>query len=132
MKLLVSAFILCLLSAGIATAAPPSFNELAKLPVICFGDPVPSTDYILLFPAGKPVTISVSIEGNLFSKTSNAVLTVTPAREIMVYKDWASLDGVKWTPRSELIKSDVAVKVPGYNHPYPGVLKVKMDIAGSK
>ncbi len=132
MKLMVTVFIFCLLSAGMATAAPPSYKELAKLPVIRFGDPVPSTDYILLFPAGKPVTISVSIEGSLFAKTAGAELMVTPAREIMVYKDWASMDGVRWIPRSELIKSDVVVKVPGYNYPYPGILKVRMDLAGSK
>ncbi len=50
----------------------------------------------------------------------------------MVYKDWASLDGFKWIPRGELIKSDVLVKVPGYNHPDSGVLKVRMDLAGTK
>jgi hypothetical protein len=132
MKQLVTVFILCLLSAGIATAAPPSYNELAKLPVIPFGDPTPSSDYILLFPAGKPVTISVSIEGSLFVKNASAELMVTPKREILVFRDWASLDGVKWVPRSELIKSDVVVKVPGYNHPYPGILTVRMDLAGSK
>jgi hypothetical protein len=132
MKQLAIAIVLCLFSAGIATAAPPSYNELAKLPVIRFGDPAPSSDYILLFPAGKPVTISVSIEGSLFAKTAKAELMVTPEREILVFKDWASLDGVKWLPRSELIKSEVVVKVPGYNYPYPGVLKVRMDLAGSK
>jgi hypothetical protein len=102
------------------------------MPVIRFGDPAPSSDYILLFPAGRPVTISVAIDGSLFAKTANAELLVTPSRDIMIYKDWASVDGVKWLPRSELIKSDVVVKVPGYNHPYPGVLKVRMDLAGSK
>ncbi len=132
MKHLMTAIILCLFSAGIAIAAPPSYKELAKIPVIRFGDPVPSTDYILLFPAGRPVTISVSIEGSLFSKTASAELMVTPSREIMVYKDWASLDGFNWMPRGELIKSDVLVKVPGYNHPDSGVLKVRMDLAGTK
>ncbi len=132
MKHLMTAVMLCFLSAGIAIAAPPSYKELAKLPVIRFGDPVPSSDYILLFPAGRAVTVSVSIEGSLFSRTANAELVVTPSRDIMVYKDWASLDGFKWIPRGELIKSDVLVKVPGYNHPDSGVLKVRMDLAGTK
>ncbi len=132
MKQMVAAFLLCLLSAGFAAASPPSYAQLAKLPVIRFGEPVPDKDYILLFPAGQPVTISVTIEGSLFAQTANAELTVTPSREILVFREWASLDGVKWVPRGELIKSDVAVKVPGYNHPHPGILKVRMDLAGAR
>jgi hypothetical protein len=125
-------FLLCLLSAGVATASPPTYDKLAKLPVVRFGEPVPDTDHILLFPAGQPVAISVSVEGSLFTQPAAAELKVTPAREILVYREWASLDGLKWIPRSELIKSDVSVKVPGYNHPYPGILKVRMDLAGTR
>jgi hypothetical protein len=133
MKQIIAALVLCWISAGVAAAAPPSYNELAKLPVIRFGELVPDkNDYILLFPAGQTVTIAISIEGSLFDKTANTELMVTPARDIMVYRDWASLDGYKWIPRSELIKSDVLVKVPGYNHPHSGILKVRMDLAGVK
>ncbi len=135
MKYIMAAFILmaCWTSAGFAAAVPPSYKELAKLPVIRFGDPIPdSKDYILLFSAGQTVTIAVSIEGTLFDKTVNTELLVTPARDIMVYRDWASLDGYKWIPRSELIKSDVVVKVPGYNYPHPGILKVRMDLGEVK
>lgn len=125
-------FLICLLSAGFATASPPTYDKLAKLPVIRFGEPVPDADHILLFPAGQPITMSVSIEGSLFAQPASAELTVTPAREILVYREWASLDGLKWIPKSELIKSDVSVKVPGYNHPYPGILKVHMDLVGTR
>jgi hypothetical protein len=132
MKGAIAAVLFCLLSAGVATAASPSYENLAKLPVIEFGEPVPSGDYILLFPAGKPVTISVSIEGSLFSRTAATELTVAPSKQIMVFKEWASLDGVNWVPRGELIRSDVLVKIPGYNHPHPGQLKVQMDLAGTR
>jgi hypothetical protein len=130
MRHVAATLLFCFLCAGYACASPPSYQELAKLPVIRFGEPVPDTDHILLFPAGQPVIISVIIEGNLFKQTANSQLTVTPAREILVFKEWASLDGVKWVTRSELIKSDVTVKVPGYNHPHPGILRVRMDLAG--
>jgi hypothetical protein len=132
MKHVLVAFLLCLFLVGFATASPPTYDKLAKLPVIRFGEPVPDTDHILLFPAGQPVIISVSIEGSLFARSVNSELTVTPAREILVYREWASLDGLKWMPRSELIKSDVLVKVPGYNHPLPGILKVRMDLAETR
>jgi hypothetical protein len=127
-KILVSAFLVCLLSASLAAASPPSFEKLSKLPVVRFGDPIPATDHILLFSAGQPISISIIIEGSLFSQPAKSELTVTPAREVFVYRDWASLDGLIWMQRSDLIKSDVVVKIPGYNHPEPGVLKVRMDL----
>ena len=128
MKILVSAFLVCFLSAGLAAASSPSFETLSKLPVVRFGDPVPATDYILLFSAGQPITVSITIEGSLFSQPKKSELTLTPSREVFVYQEWASLDGLVWMQRSDLIKSDVIVKIPGYNHPAPGVLKVRMDL----
>jgi hypothetical protein len=105
---------------------------LAKLPVIRFGDPVPEGDYILMFPAGQPITISVSVEGSLFTKAAGAELAVTPTREFFVFRDWASLDGIIWVPRGELIKSDVLLKIPGYNHPQPGILMIRMDLVETR
>jgi hypothetical protein len=132
MKCFIAALLCCLLSAGLAAASPPTYDQLAKLPVIRFGEPVPESDYILMFPAGQPITISVSVEGSLFTKAAGAELAVTPIREFFVFRDWASLDGLKWVPRGELIKSDVVVKVPGYNHPLPGILKIRMDLSESR
>jgi hypothetical protein len=132
MKYVLAAFLFCLFTVGIATASPPTYEQLAKLPVIRFGDPVPETDYILMFPGGQPITMSVSVEGSLFTKAAGAELAVTPIREFFVFRDWASLDGVKWVPRGELIKSDVMLKIPGYNHPLPGILKIRMDLEGAR
>lgn len=128
MKILICTFLLCLLTASLAAASSPSFETLSKLPVVRYGDPIPATDYILLFSAGQPISISITIEGSLFSQPAMSELTVTPTREVFVYRDWASLDGLVWMQRSDLIKSDVVVKIPGYNHPAPGVLKVRMDL----
>jgi len=128
MKILICTFFACLLSTALAAASSPSYETLAKLPVVRYGDPVPATDHILLFSAGQPITISFTIEGSLFSQPANTELTVTPSREVFVYRDWASLDGLIWRQRSELIKSDVIVKIPGYNHPAPGFMKVRMDL----
>jgi len=128
-KILSSTFLVTILFASLAAAASaPSFETLSKLPVVHFGDPLPATDYILLFSAGQPITLSISIEGSLFSQPAKNELTVTPSREVFVYRDWASLDGLVWMQRSDLIKSDVVVKIPGYNHPLPGELKVRMDL----
>jgi hypothetical protein len=130
MKSVVSAIIFLLLASIVATAAPPSYEELAKIPVIRFGESVPDGDYILFFPAGMPIPISVSVAGSLFARDARSELVVTPAREFFIFQDWASLDGVTWLPRGELIKSDVVMKIPGYNHPLPGILKIRMDLKG--
>jgi len=127
MKHMITALLLSLLLVSLAVASPPSYDQLAKLPVIRFGEPVPDSDYILMFPAGQPINISVTIEGSLFIKAAGAELSVTPAREYYVFRDWASLDGLKWVPRGDLIKSNVMLKLPGYNHPLPGILKIRMD-----
>ncbi|MRR54402.1 MAG: hypothetical protein EG822_07815 [Deltaproteobacteria bacterium] len=133
MKILSSIFIVPLLFASLAAAASaPSFETLSKLPVVRFGDPLPASDFILLFSAGQPITMSITIEGSLFSQPAKNELTVIPAREIFVYRDWASLDGLVWMQRSDLITSDVVVKIPGYNHPLPGVLKVRMDLPATR
>ena len=132
MKILISAFLVFLLTTSLAAASSPSFETLSKLPVVRFGDPVPATDYILLFSAGQPITLSITIEGSLFSQPAKSELTVTPSHEVFVYREWASLDGLIWMQRSDLIKSDVLVKIPGYNHPAPGELKVRMDLPEAK
>jgi hypothetical protein len=131
-RIIISAFLVFLLSTSLAAAASPSFETLSKLPVVRFGDPVPATDYILLFSAGQPITFSITIEGSLFSKPAKSELTLIPSHEVFVYRDWASLDGLIWMQRSDLIKSDVLVKIPGYNHPAPGELKVRMDLPETK
>ncbi|MGA7827426.1 MAG: hypothetical protein WCA04_07195 [Geobacteraceae bacterium] len=129
MKIFASVFFACLLSTSLAAAAAaPSFETLSKLPVVRFGDPLPASDYILLFSPGQPITMSITIEGSLFSQPAKSELTVTPSHEVFVYRDWASLDGLVWMQRSDLIKSDVVVKIPGYNNPAPGELKVRMDL----
>lgn len=132
MRIIISAFLVFLLSTSLAAASSPSYETLSKLPVVRFGDPAPATDYILLFSAGQPITLSITIEGSLFSKPAKSELTVTPSHEVFVYRDWASLDGLVWMQRSDLIKSDVLVKIPGYNHPAPGELKVRMDLPEAK
>jgi hypothetical protein len=49
-----------------AGAMPPSPAMLDKLPVIDFGNAVPSSgDYILHFPAGKAIPTDVKIGGDL-------------------------------------------------------------------
>lgn len=135
MKTAFSIILFCLVSTGFAAEAAgpvPSYDDLAKLPVIRFGDPVTEKDHILLFEPGQPINFTVAIEGTLFSQPATADLTLTTSRPVFVYREWASLDGRKWVLRSDLIQSDVEAKIPGYNYPKPGILKVRMDLDRSR
>jgi|AMWB02.1.fsa_nt_gi hypothetical protein len=128
MKSALLAILFCLVSTGFAAGAAPSYESLAKLPVVRFGDPVTDKDHILLFEPGQPISFTITIEGTLFSQPATADLTLTTSRPVFVYREWASLDGVTWVLRSDLIKSDVTAMIPGYNYPKPGMLKVRMDL----
>src|SRR6185437_13461317 len=56
-------------AAGCASMQQPSAEELGRLPVVQFGDPVPAGgEYILFFPADKPIPTNVAIKGNIFSR----------------------------------------------------------------
>jgi hypothetical protein len=57
-----------LVAAGCASQ-PPSADQLSALPVVQFGQPVPAgSDYVLFFPADKPIPVNVAVKGSLFAR----------------------------------------------------------------
>jgi len=116
-----------LLLAGCASMQP-SAEELSKLPVVQFGQPVPAgSDYILFFPADKPIPVNVAVKGSLFAKEAEQRLEVTLRRGIYSYKNWVSYDRITWRNSQEVIKSDFRMTLPSYQHPEPGVIRIQMD-----
>src|SRR5262245_13516354 len=116
-----------LLLAGCASVQP-SAEELSKLPVVQFGEPVPAgSEYILFFPADKPIPTNVSIKGNIFAREAEQRLDVTLRRGIYAYKNWISYDRISWQDGRQALKSDVQVVLPSYAYPKPGVVKIQMD-----
>ena len=106
----------------------PSTDELRKLPVVQFGETVPAgQDYILFFPAGKPIPTDVAIKGTLFAKEAEQRLDVTLRRDIYTYKNWVSYDRVTWRTGQQAIKTAIQIVIPGYVHPEPGSIRVQMD-----
>ena len=116
-----------LVAAGCATP-PPSADQLSALPVVQFGEPVPAGgNYILFFPPDKPIPVNVAIKGSLFAKEAEERLDVTLRRGIYSYKNWVSYDRVTWRNSAEVIKSDMRIMLPSYQHPEPGVIRIQMD-----
>ncbi len=116
-------------AAGCASLRSPDAQALASAPVIEFGNPVPpGTDFILYFPAGKPIPVITTIEGTALSASAESTLNVFLKTDLYAYKEWVSVDRKVWKPGRDLLAFQVEVKVPGPEHPQPGTLKLKVDL----
>jgi len=117
-----------LLFNGCATMGKPSQEEITSLPIIDYGAAVPENgNYVLRFPAGKPIPTPVSFTGNLFTAPDKKELSVAPATDIYTYKDWISFDGKEWHNAEEHLDLKVELELPGYYRPKPGYLKLNLD-----
>ena len=113
---------------GCVTARVPTADTLATLPVVTFGDPAPNhLEYVLYFPAGKPIPSETFVRGTALVRDAEGRLEVALKRDLYVYKGWASFDKKEWRPDRELITVAVLVKVPSPVHPRAGQLGVQID-----
>ena len=110
-----------------ACSTPPSQSSLAGLPVVEFGQAVPSSgDFILHFPAGKDIPTDIAISGNIFQQPAQDVLTVKLKRDIYSYKKWMSYDKQTWLNAHDVFGVKLDIKIPSYTYPKPGHIKVDM------
>lgn len=114
MKSPLSIAIASLSLAACANLIPPTAEEAAALPTVRFGQKAPEgKDFILLYPAGQPLPMEVSIKGNIFEKDEQTTLSPRLKRDIHVYKQWASHDGKTWVKGSQLIGGGIELRLPG-------------------
>lgn len=115
--------------AGCAGMQAPTPQALASVPLIEFGNPVPAgSEFILFFPAGKPIPVVTTIEGSALSRSTESTLNIFLKTDIYAYKQWVSLDRQVWRRGSEVIGIQVDVRIPGPDHPQPGALKLTVDL----
>jgi hypothetical protein len=106
----------------------PTSAEIAKAPQIRFGQPLPKEgDYVLLFPAGTPLPVSVAVGGNLFEREQQATLQVTLKRDVYVFGHFASFDGKNWSRSYKLIKSELKLEIPQKDGSNAGLLRLNMN-----
>lgn len=115
------------LTSACATWQKPPEDKLQTLPVIRFGEAAPSGDFILFFPAGQPIPNRVVISGDVFARTAEDTLDVALQRDLYVHKQWISYDKKTWIHGQRALELTVGIKVPGYDHPRPGLIEVKMN-----
>lgn len=107
---------------------PPSSAEIAKAPQIRFGQPLPTEgNYVLIFPAGTPLPVSLVVGGNLFEQEQQATLHVILKRDVYVFGRFASFDGKNWSRGYKLIKSDLKLEIPQKEGSNAGLLRLDMN-----
>jgi hypothetical protein len=107
---------------------PPNASELAAVPIIQFGQPLPEgKDYILHFPAGSPLPVSTKVGGNLFVQDEQATLNVTLKREVYLYGQFASFDGQNWKRAGKLIETKLELQIPQKNSGNAGLLQLQLN-----
>src|SRR5512145_1333824 len=124
------AFVTC---AALSACAgfPPKPDELAKVPHIQFGQPLPQgNDYVLHFPAGTPLPVAAVVEGSLFERDDQATMHVTLKRDVYAYRQFVSFDGMNWQPFRNLIDIRMELQVPQKDGGNAGIVRVKIDQKG--
>lgn len=112
---------------GCATQ-PPTSAEMNSIPVVKFGDPIPDKEnYVLHFPAGQAIPTNISVQGNIFSKNKYQRLDMALIKDIYSYKNWISFDGKNWLDGQKILETRIVIKIPGYGHPEPGIIEIKMN-----
>jgi hypothetical protein len=107
---------------------PPKPDELAKVPHIQFGQPLPQgNDYVLHFPAGSSLPVAAVVEGNLFEHNDQATMHVTLKRDVYAYRQFVSFDGVNWQPYHKMIDIRLELQIPQKDGVNAGIVRVKVN-----
>ena len=114
---------------GCASLQVPAAESLAAIPVVQFGEAVPvNGDFILYFPAGKPIPVVATIKGSALSHEAESTLNVSLKQDIYAYRQWVSFDRKTWQRGNDVLGFNIEVKIPGPEHPKPGLIKIQVDL----
>jgi len=116
--------------AGCAGLMAPGADEMAKVPVVRYGEAAPAGgEHVLLYPAGAPLPVVASVSGTLLSKTGEARMEVATSRDVYVYKNWLSFDGKNWMSGSQAVGGEFAITLPGEkDSKAPGTMSARFDL----
>jgi hypothetical protein len=114
---------------GCASMQAPTSEVLAAVPMVEFGNAAPkNSDFILYFPAGKPIPMTTSIKGSALSEEAETTQTVKLKQDIYAYKEWVSFDGKHWQPSEDALTINADMMIPSVQHPEPGLVKIQVDL----
>lgn len=97
-----------------ASLSGPSPEEIARLPVVRYGEPAPADGkFVLLYPAGVDLPVVATVEGDLFAKTDTARLNVRLKQDIYAYRNQVSFDGKAWSSGPGKVTGEFGFTLPG-------------------
>lgn len=117
---------------GCTSLSPPSAGRIASLPVVTFPEPPTTEEFVLKLPAGQPIPTHVVIAGTALASAAEQTLEVTLPQDLFVYRDWVSRDGQTWRPSRSELAFQLTLKLPSYEWPRAGELKLTVDRTGSE
>lgn len=89
---------------GCAALRPAPVESISKLPVVRVGDlPPQNTEYVVFYPAGFGFPVKLKTSGSLFESGKQIESQATLAKDLYLYKYWASHDGKTWKNSHELL-----------------------------
>ena len=103
-----------LLLSGCA-AFGPSPEDIARLPVVRYGQAAPANgQYVLLYPADTDLPVIARVDGSLFAKTDRTTLNVRIKQDIYTYRDLISFDGKTWSNSQSKVGGTFNFTLPGW------------------
>ena len=115
---------LCVGATGCSLCPP---KDLASRPVVELGSTPTQEDAVLKLSAGQPIAARAEIRGSLLAQTAHSDMTVALARDLYLYKEWASFDRVHWKRAGQLVQSSIKVETPSAQSPQAGLLLLEFD-----
>lgn len=115
-------------------ALGPSSEEIARLPVVDYGQTPPANgEFVLRYPAHTDLPVTARVGGNLLERNEQAELKVRLKQDVYLYRNRVSLDGKTWQASHERIGGRVTVAVPGeragrLDARSPGELAAEFDL----
>ncbi len=109
---LIAAAVLSL--SGCAGLMPPKTEDMARVPVVRYGDAAPAgQEFVMFFPAGMELPVVATVDGTLLEQQAKANMQVSLKRDVYIYQHWVSFDGKTWLVSRDAIDGRFEIKLPG-------------------
>lgn len=97
-----------------ASLSGPSPEDIARLPVVRYGESAPADgNFVLLYPAGVDLPVVATVDGDLFAKTDTAQLQVRLKQDVYTYRNRVSFDGRTWSSGTSKVTGKFGFSLPG-------------------
>jgi len=101
---MLSALLFTVLS-GCGTMSPPATLVNGQMKVVEIGSGAQETqEYVLHIPAGVPFPLRLYVHGSLMKEELDLTKKVRINRDIYLYRQWTSFDGINWMGPKETEK----------------------------